>query len=265
MQVLPKKLHALWLQGEDNAPDIVQACLKTWRDHNPGWSLDVCTKEQALEKLSPVDLEIAKKMKPAAFSDLYRLTVLKEHGGVWIDATTVCRLPLEGWIPDVLRSGFFVFDRPDADRPISSWFMVAAVDHPMICKLQDLTRWVWRQDHVTGVDKAHRAQKYALTADEFPWRQEKFWLEQETLPYFWIHYLFDYMIYTDAEAHDIWQETTKFTAKIPQSLARRALLTPETPEEDLAAALRTLPAPIIKLNWRKHNFEKIPGLRALFR
>ena len=49
-----------------------------------------------------------------------------DDGGVWVDASVVPVKPLSQWLGDALtEAGFFAFERPGPDRPISSWFLAA--------------------------------------------------------------------------------------------------------------------------------------------
>src|SRR5690554_5540207 len=36
---IPRTIWMLWQQGWDKAPDLAQACAKSWREQNPGWEL----------------------------------------------------------------------------------------------------------------------------------------------------------------------------------------------------------------------------------
>lgn len=53
---------------------------------------------------------------PAAESDILRLYLLKKYGGVWVDATNLCRRPLDAWLPSAACEGFFAFF-PDLQSP----------------------------------------------------------------------------------------------------------------------------------------------------
>ena len=64
----------------------------------------------------------------AAKSDFVRICILKKYGGLWVDATTYCTIPLDDWLEKYIQSGFFSFNletRPKGqpDRLLSSYFL----------------------------------------------------------------------------------------------------------------------------------------------
>ena len=91
----PKIVWWCWLQGLDNAPDIVKACLRSLQRHLPkdyeiriidehNWKEWVTLPQYIVEKRS------AGRIPAALFSDLLRLELLIKYGGTWIDATVLC-------------------------------------------------------------------------------------------------------------------------------------------------------------------------------
>ena len=68
-------------------------------------------------------------------ANLVRLALLLKYGGVWADATTFCINPLDEWIDDYSKSGFFVFSKPGPDRMIANWFIASEKGNPLIAKL----------------------------------------------------------------------------------------------------------------------------------
>jgi len=90
----------------------------------------------------PADvLAVATKAR-TQFSDLLRVALLLEHGGVWVDATCFATQPLDQ-VPDTRTpSGFFVFRY--RQYRIASWFMVAEPDDHVIASLYELMLIYWR-------------------------------------------------------------------------------------------------------------------------
>lgn len=183
----------LWLQGTEAAPPIVQACVESWRHHNPGWEivvLDASNLRSYLPTRRLVDLVETSAVTPASLSDLVRFELLHEYGGVWVDATTFCTRPLDAWLPPCVDEGFFAFERPDVDRHVSTWFLASAGGHPLI------TEWY------------RRALEYwegRSAADE----------------YFWAHYCFTEMLLENADCRERWAHVPRRSADEPQQ-ARRA-------------------------------------------
>ncbi|MDR0449443.1 MAG: capsular polysaccharide synthesis protein [Rickettsiales bacterium] len=104
-----EKIYTIWLQGEDNAPDITKACFRSVRRH--------CSQELVVldEKMLPnyIDLPgvIMDKRKNGGighphFADIARVELLHNHGGFWTDATNFITGPIPRQIVD---QDFFVY------------------------------------------------------------------------------------------------------------------------------------------------------------
>lgn len=96
-----KVIYTLWLQGFENAPWVVKHCLNSWIVKNPTWKVVALDRDSLRDHLD-LDALIpnieAKSFTYAALSDLVRISLLKNHGGLWVDATTFCTKPLDDWI-----------------------------------------------------------------------------------------------------------------------------------------------------------------------
>lgn len=128
---IPKTIWIYWHEGEDHAPYLVRRCIQSWRDYNPDWDIKVLD-EEILENYFITTKQLSSL--PTRFtSNLLRLKVLADHGGVWADATTLCHRPLNEWLPMVAeQSGFFVFRGPNHDRWLDNWFIASDPRHPLI-------------------------------------------------------------------------------------------------------------------------------------
>lgn len=182
----------LWLQGRENAPEIVEKCISSWEYHNPEWEvrcLDSVSLQHYVDIGVFIDLE-TQNITRTSFSDIARIALLHEYGGVWADATTVCNTPLDEWLPDVMEEGFFAFklkDFPQGDRPVASWFLAAKPSNLIIVK--------WAK------------------------RISEFWKNREsTDDYFWFHHQFYELLETDALFKRDWDRVPKLSADGPHSI-----------------------------------------------
>ena len=124
---VPKIIWFLWFQGIENAPYLVKKCLSSWKKHNPGWEirfLDDTNVKQYID-IEHIIQKNHRHVSKQVLSDLIRINLLKEYGGVWVDSTCFCCQPLDEWLDSYMSEGFFAFHRPGIDRPISNWFLVA--------------------------------------------------------------------------------------------------------------------------------------------
>jgi hypothetical protein len=219
----------LWFQGLAEAPGVVRACVETWRRQNPAWRIEVLTSENILEFL-PSDEAVSdarsKGLPLQAMSDIIRIALLREHGGVWVDATTYCLKPLDSWIDDYADVGFFAFDRPKPDRMISSWFLMAKPHNHII--------EVW----------------YKMLLD--------YWSIRSTPDeYFWIHRLFKASYDSDAEMRAMWDSIPKISADGPHFYVPYDKTLPRRVRAKDTEMLEAAKIPMLKLTHRV-PLEKTP-------
>jgi len=104
-----EKIFTLWLQGEENAPDLVKACFRSVRRHceqelvvlDENTVFDYITLPQEI-----VEKYRAGKIARAHFADICRVELLYEHGGFWLDSTGFVTAPIPDWIQ---KQDFFVY------------------------------------------------------------------------------------------------------------------------------------------------------------
>lgn len=135
-----KIIWSCWLNGEAQAPFLVRRCLDSWRDKNPSWDfrcLDAVTITRYIDIVSHIDLG-RKGVTASSLTEILRLLLLHEYGGVWVDATTFCNEPLDDWLPLAAGSGFFAFSQADNECPVAGWLIAAQPGHEL------LTKWTRR-------------------------------------------------------------------------------------------------------------------------
>lgn len=100
-----------WQQGIENAPELVQKCIKSVVEFSerPVIKLDAKSVEKYIQLPNDIRQKYTSgKMSDAALSDLIRFSLLEHFGGTWIDATVL----LTGKIPEyILESGFLCVSR----------------------------------------------------------------------------------------------------------------------------------------------------------
>lgn len=82
----------IWSYWEGPRPPIVELCLQTLARHNPSFRL--VGPEELVELGGGETLEATAGIPRPYRSDLVRLWLLREFGGVWVDADTICTHPL---------------------------------------------------------------------------------------------------------------------------------------------------------------------------
>ena len=129
----------------------------------------------------------------ASLSDVLRILLLHEYGGVWVDATLLCNQPLDTWLPSACGTGFFAFAAPAPGRLLASWFLACAPNNRLVAK--------WAA-------KALRYWNCRTRSDD----------------YFWFHHQFDELCAIDPEARAAWECVPRITADGPHALQAGGLM-----------------------------------------
>ena len=111
LTVNDKYVWACWLQGEENAPEIVKKCFESVRKYKPvGYELVIIDYNNLDKYVSLPDFVLEKHRRGIIshphFSDIVRLCLLRQYGGFWIDATCL----LTSVIPEkIYQPDFFIY------------------------------------------------------------------------------------------------------------------------------------------------------------
>ena len=105
----PERAFTIWFQGEENAPELVKACFRSMR-RNLTQELVVIDEKSIFSWISLPDYIIDKWRKGLIshthFSDICRVELLYEHGGLWLDSTNYMTSPVPEYI---MNEDFFVY------------------------------------------------------------------------------------------------------------------------------------------------------------
>ncbi|MCB1461596.1 MAG: hypothetical protein KDJ90_03985 [Nitratireductor sp.] len=246
-----RAIWSLWLQGEHNAPILQQACLKSWRRFNPDWEF-VCLDERSASRYLDLDLERLRRLgaTPQALSDIVRIELLNRYGGVWVDASCLCRKPLSAWLHEVSANGFFAFSNPGPDRLVSTWFLYAEQGHPIIRHWAGVVSGFWRTSPGRPLDLEDSPPLLAFLLERYPWLwgvRAVRWIER-AYPYFWFHYLFEWVVRRYPEVRNSHASMPKVSSDIPHRAQMMGLGQLPTPEQK--TELGECSAPLYKLDSR---------------
>lgn len=146
----PDKVWVCWLQGMEKAPDVVKKCVETIYKHAGGKDKVVVLSEQNISDYIEMPADLLEKWKKGIisnthFSDLLRLALLVEYGGIWIDSTSY----LTEDLPDfVVNADLFCFKAgPIAKIIASNWFFAAKPHHEILEKTRNLLYEYWRKEN----------------------------------------------------------------------------------------------------------------------
>lgn len=148
------KVWFLWLQGIEQAPDIVKYCYHSVQKNLGNRELILLTDDNYKDFVN-FPVHIQEKIDSGIItkthmSDLLRLELLTEQGGTWIDATVYLS---SSEIPDYMfDSELFIFQKlkPGLDghsKSISSWFISSCTNHPILVLTKELLYEYWKNNN----------------------------------------------------------------------------------------------------------------------
>src|SRR5450759_397044 len=92
--MIPQVIHQIWLGGEPPAP--LSTWLDGWQKYHPQWEYQLWTDDNR-PKLTN-EQAFLRAPTPAMKADLLRYELLRDHGGVYIDADFECHHTIDDLI-----------------------------------------------------------------------------------------------------------------------------------------------------------------------
>lgn len=149
---IPKIIWICWLQGYENAPDIVKVCRKSVEYWAKDFEIRIVTAENMLKWVTLpnhiINKYLSNKMSFTHLSDVLRTCLLVEHGGIWMDATVLLTGPIPKYITD--EPLFFFQKSILASIPHfgSNWFLASVPNHPILIRQKELLSAYWERELV---------------------------------------------------------------------------------------------------------------------
>lgn len=148
--MLNKTIWLLWLQGWDNAPWLVKQVSESWEINNPDWNIEYVTLDNLYKYVNDIDYiyDKTKEIGPQHKADIIRLSLLKNHGGVWADATMLCMQPLNVWVEEAVKpSGLWMYHGHGAGMSCENgpaiWLIASEKNSVMIKKWKNACDEYW--------------------------------------------------------------------------------------------------------------------------
>tara|TARA_Y100000389_G_scaffold204962_1_gene261297 strand:+ start:6898 stop:7791 length:894 start_codon:yes stop_codon:yes gene_type:complete len=95
-----------WSQGIDNIPIFPKKCLENWKrflTHN--YKINIIDEKSFLKMQTDIDLDFLVSLTNQQQSDIVRLYLLYNYGGIWIDITSLLTDDLS-WVIDKFKEGY---------------------------------------------------------------------------------------------------------------------------------------------------------------
>ena len=200
-----------WLQGMENAPELVQKCYGSLQENLFGKEIVLLTEDNYRNYVQFPDY-IQNKIDQGIItrthmSDLLRLELLIKYGGTWIDATVYCS---GNNFPEYMfDSELFVFQnlKPGLDghaTSISSWFMSACTNHPILILTRELLYNYWMKKKYM-IDYFLLHDFFQLAIEQYPEEWRKVIPFSNSIPHILLLRMFD------SYNEDIWRAIKDMT------------------------------------------------------
>lgn len=148
------KIWFLWLQGIEQAPEIVKMCYNSIQQNLDNRELILLTDNNYRDFITFPDY-IQEKIDEGIItkthlSDLLRLELLTKYGGTWVDATVY--ISSSNFPNYMLKSDLFLFQKlkPGLDgnpRSISSWYITSCTNNPILLLAKGLLFEYWKNNN----------------------------------------------------------------------------------------------------------------------
>ncbi|MUL38746.1 hypothetical protein BWI75_21075 [Gloeocapsopsis sp. AAB1 = 1H9] len=238
--MLNKTIWLLWLQGWNSVPWLVEQVAESWEINNPEWNIEYVTLDKLHKYVNDIDYiyDKNKKISPQHKADIIRLSLLKNYGGVWADATMLCMQPLNTWVEEAVK-------------PAGLW-MYHGHGAGMSCK-NGSTIWL-----ITSEKDSLMINKWKSACDEY-WKNRT-----EADSYFWLDGLFRKLFESDIEFKNRWKLAPHLYSELKgqaHSLARRNRTRMLSNNPNLKKIFREKPPYALKLWWRDWQ-SKFPDINS---
>lgn len=152
----PNKIWICWFQGMDAAPQLVKACYLSICKHlGAKYEITVIDENNIYKYVQFPEFIIEKYKKgyisKTMFSDIVRLELLSQYGGIWIDATVFCS---GEDIPSyMLNDDLFLFQIVEPDlltqaTRIDSWYISSCQNNKLILLTKYLLFDYWQHYNI---------------------------------------------------------------------------------------------------------------------
>ena len=144
-------LWSYWHQGKENAPELIQRCFESVQKYEGNRKINILSFDTIKDYVELpsryYDLVSSGKMPVALFSDILRMYLLTQYGGVWIDSTIL----LTDKIPqEIIDSSFCVVrkdpEKDNQENKMSCYFIRADKNSPNLNAIKRTLENYWAEN-----------------------------------------------------------------------------------------------------------------------
>lgn len=141
---VPKIIWSFWFDIE--YPKSIEICLKSWKYHHPNYQINLLNKNNLLEYLPDFNFSIFQHLNHANLSDIIRLELLYNYGGIWLDCSVFLNDKLDNHLLNFSNNDldllcFEGYNHNNKLLPITeSWFLITYKNNHFIEVWLDLLK-----------------------------------------------------------------------------------------------------------------------------
>jgi len=179
--VSSNKVWVCWFQGIANAPDLVQKCYQSLKDNLTERDIVLITSDNMFEYVDFPDYIIhlwhQGIITNTYMTDLLRLELLINYGGMWVDATVLCTEKEQNIPKYFFESDLFMFQclKPGRDGHThmgSSWLLSAKTNNKILMGVRYLSYEYWKtHKRMDDYFLFHIFMTCMLESNEKEWKQ----------------------------------------------------------------------------------------------
>ncbi len=118
---IPKIIHLAWV-GPDPKPQMVLDCIESWKKFCPDYEIREWGRQAIFDMNNRFATEAFENRKWAFASDVLRLWVLREHGGLYMDSDLLVTAPIDRFLDNRFFTGFELYN---GAVTVAGWFLAA--------------------------------------------------------------------------------------------------------------------------------------------
>lgn len=147
----PNKIWVCWLQGLEQAPELVKKCVESIQKNSSKYEVIILTSDNIPQYINfPIYIMDKYKKKiitPTHFSDILRIALLSEYGGIWIDSTVHVSEQIPDYISQVPLFCFKSSHLSPNKIKTSSWFIASDPNNFLLIQVRDILYEYWKNEN----------------------------------------------------------------------------------------------------------------------
>jgi len=191
---VPKTIWTYWEEPDhlDTKKRLPDEAIRSWKEHNPTYEVIILTKKNYQGYVTiPTEVRTHPDLNPDHLSDLIKLWILAERGGIWIDPNVTINRPFDPWLFPKYAEFAATIDQSkttDQKHPVINPSFMAANpgsefikkwrdEFSEIVRYQNIDQYVQNRDHIDHQQITDPIQDVIQIAEQIVLQSQKYPLE----------------------------------------------------------------------------------------